>query len=226
MMKPLSAFENSRTVEPSRSLKKGKYGKHIVHFPSLKNRKVVVCESELEADFCVWLEYEANVVEYAPQPGTFSLALEGAPSRYTPDFQITYDTGEIRYIEVKPDHIFQDAGYLRKIDEFKRIAEQHGYSFGLVTERDIRIQPKLRNLQNLYNRLHLVTDVEVAYALDSLKSSSTGITLRTLLSSSFPPSVKSIAKGVFTRLISADLDQPFTLDSRITYGLVADIPHA
>lgn len=226
-MKPLSAFENSRTVEPSRTLKKGKYGKHIVHFPSLKNRKVVVCESELEADFCIWLEYAENVVEYAPQPGTFSFALEGAPTRYTPDFQITYDTGEIRYIEVKPDHIFEDAGYLRKIDEFKRIAAQHGYSFALVTERDIRVQPKLRNLQNLYNRLHLVTDVEVAYALDSLKGAPSGMTLRTLLSKPSPPSMKSIARCVFTRLISTNLDHlPFTLDSRITYGLVADLPHA
>lgn len=225
-MKPLSAFESSRTVEPSRTLKKGKYAKHIVHFPSLKNGKVVVCESELEADYCVWLEYEESVVEYAPQPGTFSFTVKGALTWYTPDFQVTYDTGEIKYIEVKPDHIFEDAGYLQKIEEFKRIAKKEGYRFVLVTERDIRVQPKLRNLQNLYNRLHLVTDSEVAYTLDSLKSSPTGITLRALLSSPFPPSMKSIARCVFTRLISADLDQPFTLDSRITSGLVADMPHA
>ncbi|MBB6285660.1 MULTISPECIES: TnsA endonuclease N-terminal domain-containing protein [unclassified Pseudomonas] len=216
-MRPPTAFEQSRTRTPSRILKKGKYGKHITHFPSFKNKKVVVCESELEADFCVWLEYEDQVVAYAPQPGTFSFAMEDRAVRYTPDFEISYGTGEIRYVEIKPDHIVEDASYLRKIGEFRKVCEQAGYGFDLITEREIRIQPKLRNLQNLYNRMHLVTDTELNYVLDSLRQTSmSGSTVRSLLALPYPPSMKSIAKGVFNRLISADLDQLFTLESRVS----------
>ncbi|MFJ5296842.1 Tn7 transposase TnsA N-terminal domain-containing protein [Pseudomonas sp. NPDC088368] len=215
-MRPPSTFENSRTQTPSRLLKKGKYGKHITHFPSFKNKKVVVCESELEADFCVWLEYEEQVVAYAPQPGTFTFVVDDRAVRYTPDFEITYGTGEIRYAEIKPDHIAEDTGYLRKVGEFRKVCELAGYGFDLITERDIRIQPKLRNLQNLYNRMHLVTDTELGYALDSLRQPSVSAsTVRSLLALTYPPSMKSIAKAVFSGLMLADLDQPFTLDTRI-----------
>lgn len=219
-MRPPSTFENSRTQTPSRHLKKGKYGKHITHFPSFKNKKVVVCESELEADFCVWLEYEEQVVAYAPQPGTFTFTVDDRTVRYTPDFEITYGTGEIRYAEIKPDHIAEDTGYLRKVGEFRKVCELAGYGFDLITEREIRIQPKLRNLQNLYNRMHLVTDTELSYALDSLKQpSASGSTVRSLLALTYPPSMKSIAKAVFSGLMLADLDQPFTLDTRIVSAL-------
>lgn len=214
-MTAFANFETQRSPTPSRVLKKGKYGKHITHFPSEKNRTTIVCESELEADFCIWLEYDAEVVAYAAQPGTFAFAVTGTATHYTPDFEVTYSTGEIKYFEVKPDHVLQNTLYLTKMNVFRALAEQEGYGFRLVTERDIRIQPKLHNLQNLYSRLHSVGELEIAYLLEHVRTMPAETTLRALLGGPTPPSMKATAKGLFAHWIYTDLDQPLTLDCQI-----------
>ena len=56
----------------ARIIKKGRMGVHIVYFPSIKNSRVVVCESKLEAEFCQWLEFDPDIVSYSPQPITIT----------------------------------------------------------------------------------------------------------------------------------------------------------
>lgn len=207
-MRDLSVFKDGRN-SPARKLKKGKFGKHIVHFPSLKNKKTIVCESELEADLCLHFEYEPSVLGYLPQPDTFKFIFDDKVRTYTPDFLATYDTGEQVYYEVKPDHIEGNEYYKEMIRIFSEKVGKSGYSYKLVLERDIRVQPRINNLQTLYNRIAGVTRHEHAYLMDTLLSLDKEKSIQDLISIESPPSFRSIANAIFFQAIEFDIDSPF-----------------
>lgn len=214
-MSDLSIYRDGRN-SPARKLKKGKFGKHIVHFPSIKNKKTVVCESELEADFCLLLEHDQSVVEYKPQPDTYRFSLNRKARLYTPDFLVIYDTGECTYYEVKPNHIESDEAYRVMFNTFSELVGELGYGSTLILERQIRVQPRLDNLKDLYSRIAMVSKHEHDYLMDTLRHLNKEITIHDLVSMNSPPSFRSIANAIFLKKIACDIDTPFSQNSYIT----------
>jgi hypothetical protein len=193
---------------PARQLGRGRPGKHIVHFPSLKNEGVIVCESRLEADFCLWLEYDKNVATYRPQPDPARLVVNESRVRYTPDFLSTSLTGAEKLWEIKPRGVYQWPAYLRKMAEASTHYRAQGRDFELVTDVVIRRDPHLRNLRWLYAQAHVVDPRESAHLWDILDQMEEPVTLGRLFQQPVPVGIRAIAGAVFHGELEINMAEP------------------
>lgn len=137
---------------PARTIKKSAV-KNIVRFPAIKsnNGQTILLESILESKYCLHLEFNPQVVSYSPQPKTFSLAVEGAPKSYTPDFEVNFESGERTFVEVKPLQYASSQHYQLLFSTFSTHLSMTCRShFKLVSEIEIYNQPLLSNYEKLY----------------------------------------------------------------------------
>ena len=104
-------------------------------------------ESQLERDAVLLFEFSTGVLVYREQPLTTYYTLKGKTRRYTPDFELTLASGEVRLIEVKPaEKLLGSKEHLR----FERITEhfiEQGRSFKILTDHEIRQSALLENLR-------------------------------------------------------------------------------
>ena len=201
---------------PARKLGKGRPGKQIVHFPSLKNQGVVVCESRLEADFCLWLEYDKDVVSYRPQPETVFLIVDDKAHRYTPDVLAISFTGVEKIWEIKPQGVYRWPTFLRKMVAAHDYFAIRGQDFELVTDSVIRCQPSLRNLRWLYAQAHVVDPRASRHLWDSLQGLTGPVTLGHLLEQAVPVSIRAIAHAVFQGQLAINLGEVWGPHSVLT----------
>ena len=136
---------------PARKLKRSAV-KNIVRFPPIKanSGKSILVESILESKYCLHLEFDSNVEEYSPQPKTFDIPVGSELRRYTPDFEVRYSSGELRYIEVKPIERAETQHYQELFCDFEAYLENTGARFLLISEVEIYQQPLLSNYEKLY----------------------------------------------------------------------------
>lgn len=121
-------------------------------FPSVLNGRCIGCESRLEQEFYLKLEFDRAVRKYEEQPFKISGEVDGKSISYTPDCLINYRDGRPdRFVEIK----FQ--GELDKQDEdlearltlARNYAEENGLVFDVVTDDHIR-DPALDNYRLIY----------------------------------------------------------------------------
>lgn len=122
--------------------------KVIGKFPSLKMRRVIWWESQLERDYIYLLEFDLDVVSYEEQPLRIEYYVNGKKHRYTPDFLVK--RGDKRAIvEVKQE---KEALKEKNQSLFRIVSDictRNGYEFIVVTNTMIRVQPRLSNIKLL-----------------------------------------------------------------------------
>lgn len=181
---------------PSRNIVGSKAGKQTTVFPSRKNGTSIICESRLEADACLAWEQDPSVLRYYAQPKNLLVVVQEKRSSYTPDFAVIYDTGEMRFVEVKPDTVFDKPKYMALFAETEKLLAP-AHQFQLLTSKEIRRQPRLRNLKTIYHQSSRVSELERAFLRDLLSVLSPPIQVRTLLTLPTPPSAQAIAAAIF-----------------------------
>ena len=107
-------------------------------------------ESILESKYCLHLEFDPKVKSYRPQPKTFIIASDDQDIKYTPDFEVTYFSGEKVYIEVKPLEIAKSYYYQELFEYFELYLQDSNESFQVVDETYIFQEPLLSNFEKLY----------------------------------------------------------------------------
>jgi len=86
-----------------KELKRRHWHQPTLHFSSQKNRNVQWCESKLEQDYLLYLEFDEEVARYQSQPLSFVYHNDkGLLSRYTPDVLVERVGGTLVFVEVKP----------------------------------------------------------------------------------------------------------------------------
>lgn len=106
-----------------------------------------MCESALEFDACFHLEHSLSIISFESQPTGIEYQMNGRTHRYTPDFKVVKDTGEIEFIEIKPSKKLTSLAF-REEFECKRLAYKNkGFKLLLVTDKQIRSMPLLENLK-------------------------------------------------------------------------------
>lgn len=125
----------------------------------MKTRKTVYWESQLERDAIVLFETDPSIRTYSEQPFTLEYRHAGRIHHYTPDFKVKRQACR-QIVEVKPD---KEAALPENQERFALVAKlllEHGYDFAVLTESEIRIQPRLANAKLLLRyRCTPVTDV-------------------------------------------------------------------
>lgn len=185
-------------------------------------------ESSLERDFYVLLEFNPRVVRWDPQPIRIDVPDTG--STYVPDVLVSYaedlrDQGSIRRVlyEVKyRDELNKNwAGYRPRFKAALRYAKSQGWTFKLVTEREIRDGDLLWNAKFLLPYTHdEVSDGERALLLKMLGKVGPATPTTLLAACSGNPwerarLLNALWSLVARRQIGADLRLKLTMNSGI-----------
>jgi len=126
-----------------------KGGKKVIgKFPSLKMGRLIWWESQIERDYIYLLEFDPAVISYEEQPLRISYYLNGKERRYTPDFLVR-KAGKKLIIEVKQEEEALKEENQRLFNIVSAICTRDGYEFIVVTDKMIRVQPRLDNIKLL-----------------------------------------------------------------------------
>ncbi|CRL51606.1 MULTISPECIES: hypothetical protein [unclassified Pseudomonas] len=194
--------------------KKCYYGKHAVYFPSRKNQHQLICDSMLEADYCVLLEYDSTVVNYWRTPGVFDLSIEQKVIHYTPDFLIeTLD--QFYYTEVKVDFKQLSPLTLAKLHAANTLFNESDRSLRYADEKNIREGELLRNIKHLYLHSFNVSDDEFGDCLRQIKALTGSVCLGDFMAGTHGPSARSVYKAMFDRILKFDLSSRLTFATKL-----------
>ena len=191
--------------------------KVIGKFASLKMKRVIWWESQLERDYIYLLEFDADVVSYDEQPLRIEYYLNGKKHRYTPDFLVRKGNKRI-IVEVKQE---EEALKEKNQSLFRIISDicaLNGYEFNVVTDTMIRVQPRLNNIKLLtrYQRT-LIDDPQYQIVCYELFAKNHEPSLNAVMQ--FFAS-RNIGKQIIYSLLywgvlAVDLMQPIAAESRI-----------
>jgi hypothetical protein len=162
-------------LQGNRKLWKGITGKRIVFFPSIKNKGQMPCESRLEADNCLDLEFENDIKSYRTQPFTIKL---NNKDTYTPDTLHIDHLGNLTVREVKFSGALECNKLRIRLAKINSFFLKHGISFVVLTEKQLQISPQVENRKYLYRCSHLhFHDLQLNQACALLPSSHGAYTL-------------------------------------------------
>lgn len=176
--------------------------------PSPKNGRVITCESTLERDMILRLEFAPEVVSYEEQAKRIQVPFLPKAFNTIPDFEVVLMTGEIIYIEVK-----YKSSALKRIDRLMA-TEAHlqeiGFAYHVMTEKEIRpCQMILSNL--LYLKAFKERSANSIYELEEsapIKPTTFGELAGTL-------GRNTVVEMIAHQLVFIDLYQPIQLNSII-----------
>lgn len=178
LSKVFSVSPDKGVLQGVRRITKGKIGKRIVHFPSLKNKSMMPCESRLEADNCLDLEFNSSVIKYRTQPFTIQLSKK---EHYTPDSIHVDEAGNYVVREVKVFDKLFDEKLKNRLFRIKNIFNSEDIVFEICTEKDLQNSPQLENRKFLYRNSRQVFDkFHFEQALDLLEGIENQSTLKVL----------------------------------------------
>lgn len=200
-------------LQGSRKLTKGRSGKRIVFFPSRKNDALMPCESRLEADNCLDLEFDKSIELYRTQPITINL---GGSESYTPDSIHKDELGNIIVREVKFSGALQKENLVDRLTRIRNIFEQEGFQFHVLTEKNLQLPPRIDNYKFLYRCSHQkYGNLLLDRAIDTLRNLPSPCTLKKLRNqcnkSNLPPLIADTI--LFLGLALYDENKKLTSDS-------------
>jgi hypothetical protein len=145
----ISSAQQGYTLGPARPLVSGRHGKLVTFFASQKNAASMGCESLLEADYCMYLEYLPSIIRYQAQP--FTVYFRAPALRYTPDFFATLDDGRQVLYEIKSTCGGRDPRWQHRRARLEELLGINGLDFEYVEEHQFRHPILLTNLRTLYH---------------------------------------------------------------------------
>lgn len=157
-----------------------KGGNVIGRFPSLKVGRMVSFESLIERDYLYLLDFETDVEWFEEQPLVIEYRQDGALLRYTPDFHVRQ--GGNFLVECKPCVLVEDRENQRKFHAAHEWCAERGWTFRVVTDREIRTGFRLKNVRFLtrYARQQVSPEVR-AHVLDCLRLAADPVSLDDLV---------------------------------------------
>lgn len=115
---------------------------------------MVAWESLLERDAILLFEFSSGVVSYQEQPELITYYINGEPFSYYPDFELILSSGEILHVEVKPYAKLKKKKLQEKMNAIELHYKGAGRHLFLLTDREIRLEPRLPTFQVLRNVLN------------------------------------------------------------------------
>lgn len=202
-----------------------------VYFFSYINNQQIDCESQLEADFCLTLEFVRDIQSYESQP--VKVIIEGRPRPTYPDFLIYFKAvSRKRPLLAEVKHT-KDLTNPKKISDisiklaaFEQYAKAEGWEFKLATDKEIR-GTRLENYQFLYPHTEppafLNTHFErILTVLEKSGSCSASTILEKAGKdkASKGQILRCVWHMVRSGVLTADLDRPLTNSSVLGVGSV------
>jgi len=197
-------------------------GQVIGKFPSQKSDVPVWWEYRLERDYVFLLEFDPEVLTFESQPFRLLYERDGKARRYSPDFRVVRKTGTT-IVEVKPEEKL--AKYEPLFRAVRPIFRERGEEFEVVTERTIRVQPRLDNVKLLHR--YARTEIDDGHILHCMRffgdkpEASLG-EFESWLSGHGVG--KNILYGLlYRKIVAIDISKPIAMDSLVRFTGVPTI---
>lgn len=130
-----------------------------MRIPSMKLGRMVECESMLEGDVVLLLEYSPGVLSYQEQPALINYSDGEKIRAYFPDFEALLSDGSLVHLEIKPSTKLSKPTIAAK---YRAIATHYKHTpiqFRIVTELECQREPLRSNLRRLcYLRTKLTAE--------------------------------------------------------------------
>ncbi|MBS1808592.1 MAG: Tn7 transposase TnsA N-terminal domain-containing protein [Acidobacteria bacterium] len=123
-------------------------GRKVISLFPTRHDHSVWCESLNELYFAHLLDIDPDILDFEEQPSPLHYSLEGKRHRHTPDFLAKRKTGKYLY-QVKPHEVAITAEWQEKFRAIAVEAKRQGYEFEVITDRWIKQEPRLSNVQIL-----------------------------------------------------------------------------
>lgn len=193
--------------------------KNIGKFPSIKNKRAVWFESLIERDFLYLIEFDRDVLKYQEQPFKIKYSLNGKKRVYTPDFLIERKEKK-QVIEIKPQSKVEKKEFIQFSTFMKDFFAEEKHEFLVVTDLEIRIEPKFSNIKTLWRYAHMpITTKHKILIREFFKDTSTTPFQEF---SEFLNNSKEQKELIYSLLfhdcLRIDIKQQITADSQISIG--------
>jgi len=192
----------------------------IGKFPSIKNGIMVWWESQLERDYHYLLEIDPDVISYQAQPVKIEYFSEGKIHTYTPDVRVTR-SGRKQIVEVKDEKKAKREEYVNLFRKIEPICREEGYEFVVVTDKEIRIQPRLNNVKFIYKYAKTPVTTEHQILLYSMFEDRTTMSLAEIIKGFASKGLRAatVYALIFRGILSADFLQPINPGSEVRLSL-------
>jgi hypothetical protein len=202
---------------------------YVGRLPSYRDAEpaLLVFESILEGDHLVLLESDPCTTQIWPQPLTLTVHFLGHVYYPVPDFFSNYASGERRLWEVRPAAVVltDDAVIQAEIDGwYDAVADEayrRGFEFHLMTERHIRIEPRLSNSRHILRGAGDLVDHSALSAVRGvLPDLPDPVTIGTVRDAAGRKvnAFWAIMRMIYRGEIKADMSQPFGDQTYLTRG--------
>jgi len=204
-----------KIISPSGGIVRGK-------FPSRKNGRMIYHEGLLELDAIYLFESSPHIVRYREQPTTLHYPDGQRTRRYTPDFELVLDSGEIVLIEVKPERSFQKEQIRHKLNCVSEHLHRSEIAFTILTTPLLRQEPRLSNLRWLYHQAPRIAPTQHAMqAAINRHREKFPLPLKTAKATLGENGV-DVFSLLFSGLLQCPLEMPITLHTPIKLTTEAD----
>lgn len=199
------------TIEPSRLPKHGRHGSRVTIFPSKKNNAPLICESLLEAAFCLELERRTDVTCYRIHP--YTLTFTHPKIRYTPDFEITFSSGTQQLIEVKNDQSCECQKTKARLLRIVELLAEQDCLLECLPMRHFYDATRTINLNYLYNRGYNNNGLAGTAICRHIARQGNQVLLKQLIKTPFEPT--DIAHALFYQVIECNIRRAITDETAV-----------
>ena len=164
--------EGRETYVPSRNVIVRSPVRILRELVSVKMGCKVPCESSIEYDHFVILDTRHDVASFRAQPEIIRVPDEtGTIRRHYPDARVEFTNGRVEIHEVKPDKVAAKPEVVALQALVAAEYARRGLSYVVVTESDIRRQPRLDNARLIRSaRMHRPSQATWAFVSDALSN--------------------------------------------------------
>ena len=121
-------------------------------FPSRKNGRTIHCEGLLELDAAYLFEANPRIARYREQPTQITYPDGARVRRYTPDFEVTLNTGAVIWVEIKPVSSLQHEDVQHKLAMVATHLSRSKQPFVVLTDAPLRLEPRQANARLICQR--------------------------------------------------------------------------
>jgi hypothetical protein len=117
-----------------------------------------ILEGRLEADYCLTLEFDPEVEVYVCQPCKLLGGLEYGFTTFTPDHIVFPQSAPAYVVDCKPKQVAEAKIHRERHAILRQALAAQGVEFRVVTDEDIRVQPRMDTYSFLYGFLAAAED--------------------------------------------------------------------
>jgi hypothetical protein len=183
--------------------------------PSRKNGRLVHCEGLLELDAAYLFEAHPRIVRYREQPAPFFFPDGERVRRYTPDFELTLDSGTAIWVEIKPARSLEDEEIrrkLRRVHDHMRRCERR---FLVLTDEELRAEPRQSNVRTIWRCSARTLPSRAAAQAVALRHAEQLPCSLEQAARSFDAAGVAVHSLLLMGLLRVDLSKPLTADTFI-----------